>query len=112
MSLRFALLGLVLAKRPVAIHWLQTAATTACRWLLDLQDLGVAEERKLMMERIDEHAEVDLERWAAMLDCLTEMVLPSSNIQTPQGEVDVAGSVSGDPTHCRRKECHMWLSSE
>ncbi|KAJ1093982.1 hypothetical protein NDU88_007068 [Pleurodeles waltl] len=57
---RLGQLGLVLAKRRVAIHWIRSTAPVSGRWLANAQEWGGDGERHLRVVRMDDSDEQDV----------------------------------------------------
>ena len=57
MFYKMALLGLVLARQCIAIHWSKPVAPTQEKWGTDLQEWATGEEVRLKKVRTDENAD-------------------------------------------------------
>ena len=96
MASRFAQLGLVLAKRRIAIHWTRAAPLKEETWLKDLREWAVAEERRLKMVRLDKKAERELEAWSEMVEkAMTGNILDvgDSGQRSRESEVNLGGTI-------------------
>ncbi|KAJ1158299.1 hypothetical protein NDU88_010991 [Pleurodeles waltl] len=68
----YALLGLIIAKRSIAIHWLSPRAPTGKAWGGDTAEWAGAEEEHLRRTRNDAKAQDVLRAWAEMTRTLLE----------------------------------------
>ena len=72
MNYKFAQLGLVLAKRRVAIHWAQPEPPKVKKWMEDLREWAIAEEIRLRLVRTDVNADRDIEMWRTLIEGISE----------------------------------------
>ncbi|KAJ1183906.1 hypothetical protein NDU88_000716 [Pleurodeles waltl] len=75
LSRTFLLLGLVLAKRIIAMKWIAREPPVVGEWWRDVLEWTVAEKVYMKHTKHDEKVEDELKAWAAMLDALKDLSL-------------------------------------
>ncbi|KAJ1097022.1 hypothetical protein NDU88_002151 [Pleurodeles waltl] len=76
MQHRFTFLGLILAKRWVAIHWLQNNVLMTEKWLSGTLKWGTVKERRLHLVCTDDkNVDHDLELKGSMLEDMSDVTL-------------------------------------
>lgn len=70
-SRRFLVLGLVIAKRRIAIHWLTQQGPLVAKWRTDLREWALAEERHMRNTRRDDKLPEVLLAWGMMIQEIT-----------------------------------------
>ena len=86
MSRKFVLLGLVLAKRRIAIRWLSRVRPRLKEWRKDILEWALAEEVHMKKSRRDEKLEDDILSWSAMIEGMrpredSEVTMESSEVE-------------------------------